>query len=367
MIIDRYLGIQVTKSLIGVATILLLIFVSGELISLFGKVATGTLHLQTVLLLLGLNSLTNLIFVLPLSFYLAILLTFTRLYQDNEMVILSACGIGQIRLLRSLFLMTFAFTVLIAWLSLYLVPSVEAMAQEVLNETKQNNDLNGIIPGRFKELSQGIGVIYAESRDKDGRMHNILVQQEDSAGQILIRAKQAYIQMNKDLDEKFIILKNGHRYAGKPMSNNFSSLDFETYGYRMDSSNSQPPVQFRYNAIPTSTLWSSKSTNSISELQWRISVPILTVLLGIMAIPLSRTSNRQGRYSKLALAILLYIVYSNLLNVSRAWITNATIDPVIGLWWVHGVVIIFIILLWWQQLGLSIPRVFHHTKKEIHQ
>ena len=75
-----------------------------------------------------------------------------------------------------------------------------------------------------------------------------------------------------------------------------------------------------------------------------------------MAVPLSRTSNRQGRYGKLAIALLLYIVYTNLLNLSRAWLTKSEIDPIIGLWWVHGLAMLIALLLWWRQLGLPVPR-----------
>lgn len=353
MIIDRYLVSQVTKNLFAVAATLLFIFVSGELVNLIEKVASGTLQLNTVLLLLGLNSFTNLIFVLPLSFYLAILLTFSRLYQDNEMVVLTACGIGQIRILRGLFLMIFTFTIVVGWLSLQLVPLVEMNAQEILNKAERSNYLNGVIPGRFTELARGVGVVYAEKLDEDGRMHNILLQREDPDGQILVRAKLAYAEVDQKSGERFILLEHGRRYSGKPMTNNFSSVTFEKHGIRMLNSSSQKPFRLRNNALPTSTLWSSKATGYISELQWRISVPISCIVLAILAIPLSRTSNRQTRYGKLAVAILLYIVYSNLLNVSRAWVSNSKIDPSIGLWWVHAVLIVFALLLWWQQMGLS--------------
>ena len=352
MIIDRYLARQVTQSLVGVSVVLLLIFVSGQLVSLFGKVASGTLHANTVLLLLGLKSLSNLVFVLPLSFYLAILLAFTRLYQDNEMVVLTACGIGQLKILRGLAFLIVVFSILVGWLSLHLAPWAETKAQEIVKSVDDSTDLQGIIPGRFKELARGVGVIYVEKLDDDGRMHNIFLQREDRDGPILIRAERAYAQMDEQSGQRFMILENGHRYSGKPGVNYFSSVSFERHGIRMTESSSSKPLQLRFKAVPTTTLWGSKNTVHMSELQWRISAPILCILLAILAIPLSRTSHRQGRYGKLAIAILLYIIYSNLLNVSRTWVTKSEIDPNIGLWWVHVTVIIFALILWWRQLGL---------------
>lgn len=341
-----------TQSLIGVSVVLLLIFISGQLVRLFGKVASGTLHADTILLLLGLNSLSNLVFVLPLSFYLAILLAFTRLYQDNEMVVLMACGVGQLKILRGLAFLIFIFAGLVGWLSLHVAPWAEAKAQEIVKSVEESSDLQGIIPGRFKELARGIGVIYVEELDENGRMHNIFLQREGRDGQILIRAERAYAQMDENTGQRFMILENGHRYSGKPGVNHFSSVSFEKHGIRMTESDESKPVQLRYKAVPTSTLWSSSLSIHVSELQWRISAPILCVLLAVLAVPISRTSHRQGRYSKLALAILLYIIYTNLLNVSRAWVSKSEIDPNIGLWWVHFLFVAIALLLWWKQLGL---------------
>ncbi|MFO7604199.1 MAG: LPS export ABC transporter permease LptF [Gammaproteobacteria bacterium] len=363
MIIDRYLARQVTQSLIGVSVVLLLIFISGQLVSLFGKVASGTLQANTILMLLGLNSLSNLVFVLPLSFYLAILLAFTRLYQDNEMVVLTACGIGQVRVLRGLLFLIVIFAALVGWLSLHLAPWAEARAQEIVKAVEESSDLQGIVPGRFKELSRGIGVIYVEKVDGDGRMQNVFLQQEGEDGDLLIRAERAYAQVDAVTGHRFMVLENGHRYAGKPGVSHFSSVTFERHGIRMTESDSSQPLQLRYKAVPTATLWTSTEPHLISELQWRISAPIVCILLALLAIPLSRTSNRQGRYGKLAIAILLYIIYTNLLNVSRAWVTKGEIAPSLGLWWVHVLVIIFALLLWWRQLGLPVIKL-RRTKRQ---
>ena len=357
MIIDRYLARQVTQSLIGVSVVLILIFMSGQLVSLFGKVASGTLHANTVLILLGLNSFTDLVFVLPLSFYLAILLALTRLHRDNEMVVLMACGVGQLQVLRGLFVLMIVFASLVGLISLKLAPWAETRAQEIIKGVgESSSEQQGVIPGRFKELARGVGVIYVEKIDGDGRMHNIFLERENPEGQTLIRAERAYAEVDKKSGQRFMILENGHRYSGKPGVNYFSSISFEKHGIRMTASTSNKPIQLRYMAIPTSTLWASDSDPYTSELEWRISAPIICILLAVLAVPLSRTSDRQGRYGKLAIALLLYIIYTNLLNLSRAWLTKSEIDPRIGLWWVHALVVVFALILWWRQLGLPVPR-----------
>ena len=82
-----------------------------------------------------------------------------------------------------------------------------------------------------------------------------------------------------------------------------------------------------------------------AELQWRIGVPLSTIILAVFAVPLSRSQPRSGRYGRLAVGLLVFIIYFNLLSAAKAWIEKGEIDPSLGLWWVHGVVLLAALLL----------------------
>jgi lipopolysaccharide export system permease protein len=98
-------------------------------------------------------------------------------------------------------------------------------------------------------------------------------------------------------------------------------------------------------AMPTSELWNSKDLEYKAELQWRLTIPISTLIIAMLALPLSQTTPRSGRYANLALAIVLYLVYSNLLSVSTTWIEKQTIPIWIGTWWVHGLALALLFVL----------------------
>lgn len=74
-------------------------------------------------------------------------------------------------------------------------------------------------------------------------------------------------------------------------------------------------------------------------------------MLAILAVPLSRTSHRQGRYTRLALAIVLYLLVSNLLNAARSWLQSGAVLPWLGLWWVHLLVVALAMILILRQAG----------------
>jgi lipopolysaccharide export system permease protein len=87
------------------------------------------------------------------------------------------------------------------------------------------------------------------------------------------------------------------------------------------------------------TLMKSRSIDQVAELQWRISVPLSTLILAIFAVPLSRSQPRQGRYGRLGVGLLVFIVYLNLLSAGKVWVERETVPAAVGLWWVHGLML----------------------------
>ena len=92
-------------------------------------------------------------------------------------------------------------------------------------------------------------------------------------------------------------------------------------------------------------LMRSSEPEHIAEFQWRLSVPISTIILAILAVPLSRSQPRAGRYGRLAIGLLVFIIYLNMMSAAKAWVEQSEISPALGIWWVHGVVLLFALAL----------------------
>ncbi|HLW73749.1 MAG TPA: LptF/LptG family permease, partial [Gammaproteobacteria bacterium] len=93
-IVDRYLAKEAALTVGAVTGVLLLILLSNKFAGLLGDAAAGRLPRDTVFTLLGLASIKFFIVVVPVSLFLAIMLTLGRLYRDSEMTTLMACGVG---------------------------------------------------------------------------------------------------------------------------------------------------------------------------------------------------------------------------------------------------------------------------------
>ena len=356
MIITRYLIKEILNTLGGVALVLLSIALSAQLVGLFSKVAAGTIHVNTVIQLFGLYNLTIVTFILPLALYLAILLALSRLYQDSEMAALAAGGVGPVRVVRAVLLVAVFFAVVQGVFSLYLGPWAYEQGDNLRVQSQQLTDIQGVTPGRFQELPQGKGVIYIESISKDlSQVKNIFVQHQDGLRSSRVIAETGHIERDPKTGDRFLILENGHRYEGQPGDEDYTILDFKRHGLRIEEKQAEV-THLRRKAMPTKVLLEHHShpperRARITEFQWRVSSAISCIVLALLAVPLSRSSHRQSRYTRLAMAIVLYIVLSNLLTMARTWLQEGQVSPWLGLWWVHILAMLFAIALILRQTG----------------
>ena len=363
MIIDRYIFREIGGVWLAITLVLLLIFAGNQLVSLFNAVVEGNLIGKQVLILLVLSLIDNLALLLPFAFFIAILVALGRMHKDSEMIALAACGIGIGRLLKSIFVFAVALAVITGSLSLLLSPWAEYKIQRLKDEAKSVTEIGGIPVGTFRSFSTdaGEGVFYVEKVDpKEGRLKEVFVQipGELPLQQNVIAAEGGYQQTNDKTGQRYLILENGIRYEGIPGQANFHIIQFEQHAVRIDARHSYRDPRLR--AIPSNQLFGSDNLEEIAELQWRLAIPFSVIPLALLAVPLSRTSPRQGRYSRLFSAILIYIIYANMLGVARTWLEKGDTPSFLGLWWVHGLMLLYVAFEVGRQSGIkwrfSVPR-----------
>ena len=362
MIITRYLLKEIFNTLLGVLLVLGLIAVSVQMVGSLGKVAAGVIQPGTLMLVLGLNMFSLTTYILPLALYLAILLSLSRLYRDSEMTAIAACGVGPLHILRTVLILGILFALIQGVFTLVLTPWAEAHYSRLTEKSKRGGDIEGVIPGRFNEFSDAQGVVYVESIDEDtGELRNVFVQmrqkpsrQHGRAEQFTVVAERAYKQRDEKTGATFLVLEKGARYEGLPGDEHFAVLEFERHGIRLQN---RPVVvrDRRHRAISSAELLGSERLDYQVELRWRISSALLCIGLAMLAVPLSRTSRRQGRYGKLAVAMVLYILFSNFLGVVRGWLGDGKLPLELGFWWVHLLAMVLALLLLQRQFGLRRP------------
>ncbi|MCF6236248.1 MAG: LPS export ABC transporter permease LptF [Gammaproteobacteria bacterium] len=362
MILNRYIIKEVLFTLTAVTSVLLLFFISDSLVRSLAKAAAGILPSDIVVQLLMLYITDTIEVLLPISLYLSVLLALGRFYQDNEMTALEACGVSTLQISKSIFWFALFVALLTATFSFYIAPWAERGISQLKNTSDTSTQLRAIIPGQFKELS-GWALYVEKIEPSTSQLKNIFVEGTHEGQLQILAAQSAHERTLKKSGDQFLVLESGYQYAGVPGTTEFTVTKFQEHGIRIHQKN-DPPPNHSYSTKTPFELLAINNPRSIAELQWRISIPLSTLLLALLAIPLSRTTPRQGKYSKLVVGILLFIVYSNLLVVAKSWVEKGDVSVWIGLWWVHGLVILLITILFIKQNSPTFLKIrFKHPSK----
>lgn len=352
MIIARYLIKEIIQTLFAVCLVLMIIGLSGQLVDVFSDVADGTLSVNTVMMVLGLKSLKMLMVILPLSLYLSVLMTLSRFYQNNEMAAISASGISQLYIMKIIVSFTFLFSIFIGIFSFQIIPWANGQQQEINQKSENATELEGMVAGRFRESSEGVGVMYVEGMDDDHKqMQGVFIQQRlKKNAELIIRANKGHRETNQQNGDRFMVLENGVRYQRTRGKLDYTVIEFEEHGVRVQEKASEVQ-QKKQTALPTLELMKKEGPIYTAEFHSRLAPILLCLLLSALAVPLSQTSPRQGQYLRLGIGLFIYIIVTNFINIGKTWIAHGKVPAMLGLWWVHAILLILVILLLMQQVG----------------
>jgi lipopolysaccharide export system permease protein len=334
-----------------VFSILLGIVVLTQLIRLLGDSVSGLLAVDGVMALVGFSALSYLPILLSVSLYLAVLLTLTRSYSDSEMVVWFSSGIGLTRWIRPVMGFAVPVVCVIALLSFVLAPWAKQKSEEFRSRLDTRDDVTLATPGAFRESAQADRVFFLENVDTNtNRVANVFVQSVQNSKEGTMVAKEG-LQETAPNGDRFLVLLNGSRYEGVPGQHDFKIVEFERYSVRIEAGEIKetPP---NYKSFSTLYLMQNPTPWNISELEWRLGLPLSALILAILAIPLSFVNPRAGRSLNLLVAVVIYMAYNNLMGVVATWVGQGKIGVVIGLWSVHGVMLLIMVLLFYKRLSV---------------
>lgn len=340
MILNRYIIKEITLSFAATLLILTLIIVGNTAVRLLGEASTGELPVDLVTDLLLYGSLNAIIQLIPITLLIGMMMAFSRLYRDSEMIAMRAAGITPNHFYRAIALFVIPLTLLLGYLVLYASPILESKNAEVRREVQQRPEAAGIPEGEF--VSSGNAsrhyTLLAESIDPDKTiMERFFVSAKNGDQNILIWAKSAVLFVDTINNERFLQINDGYRFE-EDLKGESSIIRFTEHGVRIPlrSFANREHIQ----TITTLELLALNNPATIAELQWRFSIILAAPLLAFLAFPLSYTAPRQGRNSRTALAILIYGIYANLLITMRGALEQDKVSPWIGMWWVHGLLLL---------------------------
>ncbi|MFT4581802.1 MAG: lipopolysaccharide export system permease protein [Gammaproteobacteria bacterium] len=335
MILQRYFVREILRAFGMIIGALLMIYFSSRFASYLAQAADGKIAADHIFKLISLKMVVSLKDLIPMSLYLGVFTAVIRMQRDSELTAIRAAGGGPTLLISAALKLSAVAAVIVGVVTLYAEPRAELTLVDIRNQTENEATIAGVKAGRFKELSGGTRIFYAETVADDERtLQTTFVQVQNSKNIGLMRAHSAHIETDAKSKDRFAVFMDGISYAGNPGALDYVITRFDRYALRVVDSTPQD-VTNNVNYIRTLDLLKFHGPIYSAELQWRLSAAIATLLLPSLAILIGLASRGSNWYLGLITAISVYFVYNNLLGVGKSLIKKGDLPPSIGLWVFH--------------------------------
>lgn len=360
MIIQRYIVKEIMMAFAATLFILMLIIVGNTFVQLLGDVSGGSLPVDSLGALVLLQSIGGAIKLVPIALMIGMMLAFGRLYRDHEISALHGSGVGPKEFYKGIFLFVGPLTLLIAILVLFVIPNIEQTSQDIQNEIEQRPEAAGIPVGEFMHANAGDKriTLFVEDIDEEKViMKHFFMHVADKSKKVsgdaktseikdsienIITAQRALLYIDPETGGRIFKIEKGSRYDNNKTKGEFTIFRFKEHGIHIPALTIDDSKDL--DAESMTQLFKNNDNDSNAEIHWRIAVIVSAPIMALLAFPLSYTTPRQGRFGKLAVGILLYAIYANLIITGVAMIEDGKIPNWLGLWWVH---LIFILLALW--------------------
>ena len=344
MLFDSTLRKDLARSFAATLVVILTIVITLFLIRTLGQAAGGQVAPQDVALLLGYTALGHLPTMLALSLFIAVVSTLARMYRDSEMVVWFASGVSRARFVRPVLRMAWPVLLVVTLLALFVWPWVNRQKVELVERFERRSDLARVAPGQFQSSADGSRVFFIERDDDEGRTgRNVFILTRNAGGEAVTSASSGRIEIVGD--DRYLVLSRGQRNEQRAQDGGSAVSSFEQYrvlvGDRVAArSDALPPIARR-----TIELVRDAGARAQGELAWRLGLLLGAVNLCLLGIPLARTSPRQPSNWGLLFALLTFIVYYNLINLSQAWVASGSLGLGQALLAIHGSALALALLL----------------------
>ncbi|MCF7990328.1 MAG: LPS export ABC transporter permease LptF [Thiohalocapsa sp.] len=342
-LVDRYLLAEIAKVFVAIMVTLMLVMSSMLFLRSLEQVNVGALTSDLLLRFLGLQILRDTASLLPPAFFIAALVALGRMARDSELIAFHACGLGPVRIYRSLLLLALPLALLTAWFSLALQPYASARIQLIEDsQGDQAAKVSGLQAGRFYQQEDGDITFYATELDAGKRFRDVFIQDRRQDPPRVVLGESAMYQESARSGERAVVLERGSRFDGAAGSAEYGIADFSRYTYYLSDDGNAVGGRRRRSAQPTSQLIGSSSLADRAEIGHRLSAPVGIFALALLAIPLTTLSPRQRGGGRMFLAFLAYFAFFNLQRLAVSWMEAGVTPAWMGVLWYQAFIVVLV-------------------------
>jgi lipopolysaccharide export system permease protein len=333
LIIDRHISREIIRPFCTGLGLLVLIFVGFSAARQLTLAASGQLDMLTAFKLVCLNTLITLEILLPSAFFFSVLAAIGRLYRDSEMSALYAAGVSRARILESVLKLALVIAVITGLMSTLARPWAFRTSYALESRAAAQFDLKQMSADEFVMMDGSDYTFIAQDIDLERGLHEGVFLQKDydaeARSEIIIAESAAMPALNPGQAAQATFY-NGYNYLLDNNGRKDLTLKFKELVVQLPNKEAQE--KYRRKAETTLNLSQSSNPKDVAEYQWRISTPLATILLALIAVPLARSAPRESRLRNVSIALLAYITLFSMVSVLRTFMEQGTLGAIPGLW-----------------------------------
>ncbi len=335
MLFDTSVRKELARSFGATLVVILTIVLTMMLIRTLGMAARGNVAAQDVVLVLLYTSLGNLPTLLTLSLFVAIVITLGRMYRDSEMAIWFSSGIGLMRFVRPVLRASWPVLLLVSLLTLLAWPWVNQQIAELKTQYEQRSDLSRVSPGSFQASADGSRVFFVErSGDLLGGSRNVFMLANAQNKEAVITARAG--RMVREEGQQVLKLDSGQRNELDRQTGEHSRIRFEHLNLVIEPAQAKAAQALPAKAVDTLELLHEPDPKYQGELVWRLGLLLATLNIVLLGVATSASNPRRASNWNLLFALLAFVVYLNLVNLSQAWVSSGKVGWLPALLGLHG-------------------------------
>jgi lipopolysaccharide export system permease protein len=344
-VIDRYLLRQIFATCLVMTGIGLTILLLERVLYLSSLVTDPNNALSYVGQMLMLLTPHYLSIALPAAFFFGVLLTFGRLKQDGEFVVLMAAGCGLGRLLAPVLGLAAIMTAIAALILGFINPHAHYAYRALKHTVAQASLTAAVLDGTF---IQADGLTFFAERSAVGPagldLHQVFVHQEGEDGEtIVVTGRNGRLSRSAEDGRPVLMLEKGVRAEVAADGAGADALSFSDLSWPVETATEAFRARGRDQKELTLTeLWEARrhatpeskpsAAEIAAELHSRLVLIVSVPLLPLLAVPLALSGPLRTRRGGIVVGLLILIVYYETLNFGDAMAKRDLLAPMFGLW-----------------------------------
>ncbi len=325
-ILSKSLNVEVFKSTLGILLIFFFLVVSSRFVGYFEQASEGLIEPNLIYKIIILRFPDFITLLMPLSFFLGVVITVSRLYAESEIYGYISGGLSQNSIIRYLIPQAFVFFFITITLSIYIAPYTKELSKEIISIDTIEEQIESIKPKNILALKDNDGFIYVENKNEDTLEKSILFLSEDNSETVILANILKYNKLNSSIELEF---KAGSAYQN--IFNKNPSIISEFGELKIPLENNESKIS----GLSLSKLFDYSSKSTKSQIQWNISIPLTIFILLVLGVHIAKVEPRQGRLSVMLPAVFIYIFYLSLLILARESFIESSKDTHNYIWLVH--------------------------------